>query len=92
MQTDHSLLREAIRAILREMDVGDLSGKSLSKVAELVKINRRLRDAGLGWSALAGTWAAAGPALCCVLCAALPLGVVLLGNAWRLLGPRRSRA
>ena len=48
MQTDHSLLREAIRAILREMDGGDLSGKSLSKVSELVEINRRLRDAGLG--------------------------------------------
>jgi hypothetical protein len=33
--------------MLRESEDVDLSGKSLSKVAELVEINRRLRDAGL---------------------------------------------
>jgi hypothetical protein len=49
----------------------------------------RVTPVDLGWSALAGTWAAGGPALCCALGVTLPLGVVLLGNTWRLLGPRR---
>ena len=41
------LLRRTIRGMLRESEGQDLSGKSLSRVAELVEINRRLRDAGL---------------------------------------------
>ena len=48
-RSGQSILREVIQAILREdSQAADLSGKSLSKVAELADINRRLRDAGLG--------------------------------------------